>query len=421
MSGGRRKAEATTRPSTSTNRPRSGSGSGGNAAVESSPTKGKKAKEKPRARDDDTTNARTEALEEARAEAEGLEAAVEDSITPSSESPPMRNGSERTRTLEHNHAIQNAERAKERAEKLEAEVETLKARLQASEKKRKEPEAAVAVTTTPQRKAKVPAAVSRKKQVMTSFDIFKFHVANLTYVLCAQIEQRSGSDRLMELLADQGISRKIQSRVVSRLIVLLGMRWSSSLHRAQISPIVQSIVVQDALGGIDSDAKYKELKAASVKGDFHMLQHIQHAQNKTAKNYRDRIQELVMALFEESFDPMVNEIKSELFGVKDGDPIVPDGHHVLVQLRALPYPMHNGMYPSPPTTQLPPPQRPSPPARQPALLLARTPVHAHAFTPHPPITPPPSPSAGWDETDFKAHLPLPLFPPLLPSPLSYLN
>ena len=76
----------------------------------------------------------------------------------------------------------------------------------------------------------------------------------------------------MALLDDQTVSRNIHAKVVNRLVVLLGFRWSSSLHRSQIGPIVQSIVVQGKLGGVDTDAKYITLKATGVKGDFHMLQ-----------------------------------------------------------------------------------------------------------------------------------------------------
>ena len=125
--------------------------------------------------------------------------------------------------------------------------------------------------------------------------------------------------------------RKIQSRVVSRLVVLLGIRWSSSLHRGQVGPIVQNIVVQGALAGVSTDAKYRELKAASVKGDFHFLQQIQQTQNKTAKQHRDKIQEIITALFEDTTDPMVNDIKKDLFDVPRGGSIVPREHRVMAR------------------------------------------------------------------------------------------
>ena len=175
MSGtGRKKHEAVTRPSASATRQKSGSGSGGKAAVESSPIKAKKSKEKQRG--DDASDARAEALQDARAESEALEYAVENSITPPPELSAVRSGeraggSERTRTLEMNKEREKANDAIAQNEKMAAELALLKAQLQ--KLKRKEPDTAVAVTTTPKQKAKVPAAVSRKKQVMNTYDLIK--------------------------------------------------------------------------------------------------------------------------------------------------------------------------------------------------------------------------------------------------------
>ena len=118
----------------------------------------------------------------------------------------------------------------------------------------------------------------------------------------------------MALLADQTVSRFIHGKVVIRLVTLLGLRWSSSVHRQQCGPLVQSIVVQGKLGGIDTDAKYISAKATGVKGDFHMLQQLQFAHNKTAKNHRDKVRNIVAALFDESFDdPILDAIKLDLF------------------------------------------------------------------------------------------------------------
>ena len=190
-----------------------------------------------------------------------------------------------------------------------------------------------------------------------------------------QLEERAGQDQLVAVLgSSQGLMRKIQSRLVSRAIALLGIRWSSSVHRAQIGPIVQSIVVQGGLGGIESDAKYKELKSASVKGDFHLLQQIQQTQNKTAKQHRDKIQELVAVLFEETTDPMLAAIKQDLFSVENGGPIVPLDHRVITDMMALPAPPVNGVHPPPYTMHAHAARPPSsPPRRPPAPPLSRAP------------------------------------------------
>ncbi len=57
-----------------------------------------------------------------------------------------------------------------------------------------------------------------------------------------------------------------------------------------ISPIIQDIVFTNGIGGITTEDKYIYLKAASEKGDFHLLQQLKRAQNKKIKQNSDRIQ-----------------------------------------------------------------------------------------------------------------------------------
>jgi hypothetical protein len=153
---------------------------------------------------------------------------------------------------------------------------------------------------------------------------------------------------MASLASDQSIMRKIQSRALSRAIILLGIRWSSSLHRAQVGPIVQNIVVESGLGGITSAKQYSQQKMASVKGNFHFLQQIQQTQNKTQHQHRNMIQELIIPLFEETNDPMVDYIKQSLFKVDKPAPkhfcrpIVSPDHDFIQEMMHLPAPVVNG-------------------------------------------------------------------------------
>ena len=393
----RQKQTATTKGHTSTVRSRGGSGSGGKAVVES-PSKAKRGRKNA----DEESDARTEAINDARDAQEEMEAmsgAIEAATPPRS---PQRNNqrigpasgtSDRAKALELKDANEKATEAEKKAAKLAAELEQVKAQLQ-KEKKRKEPEKnVVAVSTPPLRKPKAAAAGSRKKVVSTIYDFITFHVSCLTYIFCAQKDD--GNDKLMALLSDQAVSRKIHARVVNRLLVLLGLRWSSSLHRSQISPIVQSIVVEGKLCGIDTDTKYRELKSTGMKGDFHMLQQLQHAHNKTAKNHRDKVRNLVSAMFDDSFDPMLEAIKSELFDVEEGGPIVPRDHPTLVELRALTGPLLNGMHPT---------------IRRPSSLPARALPGARPLCARARAPPSPSPQAYFNAL-LPIHIPTSPLPP----------
>jgi hypothetical protein len=57
------------------------------------------------------------------------------------------------------------------------------------------------------------------------------------------------------------------------------------------------------------------MKWASSRGDFHLLRQIQQTQNKTGKQHRDMIQELIVPLFEDSNDAMIDYNKKSLFKV----------------------------------------------------------------------------------------------------------
>ena len=88
---------------------------------------------------------------------------------------------------------------------------------------------------------------------------------------------------MVALAIDQSIMRRLQSQAVSRIVCLLGIRWSSSVQNGTISPIVQCIVAVSRLGKINSVEEYRDKQHAGLKGDFYVLQQMQQTQNKTAK------------------------------------------------------------------------------------------------------------------------------------------
>ena len=123
-----------------------------------------------------------------------------------------------------------------------------------------------------------------------------------------------GNDQLVTVMtSNQGNMRKIQARIVPRLVQMLGIRWTSSLHKGHVGPLVQEAVVSCGIAGVDTDAKYNGLKLKSVKGDLYLVQQIQQTQNKTVKQHRDKINGLIVSFFEETTDMMINSIKKDLF------------------------------------------------------------------------------------------------------------
>ena len=71
-----------------------------------------------------------------------------------------------------------------------------------------------------------------------------------------------GNDQLVTVItSNQGNMRKIQARIVPRLVQMLGIRWTSSLQKAHVGPVVQDCVVSGGIAGVDTNAKYNALNA----------------------------------------------------------------------------------------------------------------------------------------------------------------
>ncbi len=128
----------------------------------------------------------------------------------------------------------------------------------------------------------------------------------------------AGGDQMMAVIAsDQGSMRKNQSRIVSRLVSLLGhgVRWSSALNRECVGPLVQEIVVTSGIAGVERrgfPCQVQRNEGSKCEKQYYFLQSIQHTQNKTAKRHRDKIQELIVFFIEQTSDTMINSTKKEL-------------------------------------------------------------------------------------------------------------
>jgi len=164
--------------------------------------------------------------------------------TPPPSTPPRRE--DRSVTVELNK--ERSERAKLQAEteRLRLELETLKA------KKRKESDAA---ESAPPAKRAVGsgrrssssaqgASVSRKRQsvYLSIFCFFGYIIMTPLFIQGGDTEKAT----LLGKLGGQEIMRHIQSCCVSWLVNLLGIRWSGSLFRGQVAPIVQHLVMPES-------------------------------------------------------------------------------------------------------------------------------------------------------------------------------
>ena len=144
----------------------------------------------------------------------------------------------------------------------------------------------------------------------------------------------AGADLLLfaKKRADGGIVNKIQPLLVPQLVSRFGLRWHNATVNCQVASILRNIVISHDVGGYAEH--YDSLRAAAPEAEMKLVRHLRDSQAHAARNFRERIQYLVAALFNQSTDEAVNYVKQTVFGVSNGNPILSDDHPVVVAMLA---------------------------------------------------------------------------------------
>ncbi len=104
--------------------------------------------------------------------------------------------------------------------------------------------------------------------------------------------------------------------MVARLAFKL--QWYSVSFRCFVIPIVQQVVVENSIAGIESHDEYDELRAANTSSENRLMQKLQETCNNGGRAFRNKVRQLVMPFFQDGNgkDPVVQEIKWKVFGVQ---------------------------------------------------------------------------------------------------------
>ena len=98
------------------------------------------------------------------------------------------------------------------------------------------------------------------------------------------------------------------------------------------TPIVQTLVVEHNIGGINSRDDYIALRNASVEAEGTFIAQLQATLQKNMGALRKSVRDLVAAFVEEETEcTMINYVKEHVFGMPDGLPLMPKTHHVLAK------------------------------------------------------------------------------------------
>ena len=155
--------------------------------------------------------------------------------------------------------------------------------------------------------------------------------------------QADASDNILARLGKQTVTRVLLKKAVPLMVARLGPRFPAASSRSLLTPIVQTVVVEQNIAGITSREEYIALRNASTEAEGVFISHLQGTLQKNMGALRKSVRDLVAEFVEEdTFCPMINYVKEHVFGKVDGLPLVPRTHHILAVCYEHPCPPLKG-------------------------------------------------------------------------------
>jgi len=130
-----------------------------------------------------------------------------------------------------------------------------------------------------------------------------------------------------------GIVKALQPILVPEIIARNGMRWWNAHCNLQVTNVLREVVVKHNLGNFGPS--YDQLREAKPAQELFVLRVLRTSHAHAAKSHQIRTARIVAKLFRKTIDPAVNYVKSKVFGIEDGAPILGDAHPLVMELKAL--------------------------------------------------------------------------------------
>jgi hypothetical protein len=131
---------------------------------------------------------------------------------------------------------------------------------------------------------------------------------------------------------DGGIVHAIQPMFVPEIIARCGMRWWNAQFNPQITNVLRELVVKYNLGCFGE--VYDKLREVRPASELDVLRVLRTSHQHTSKEHHYRMNMLALKLFRDTVDPAVNYVKSKVFGIEDGKPILGADHPLMKELMA---------------------------------------------------------------------------------------
>jgi hypothetical protein len=123
----------------------------------------------------------------------------------------------------------------------------------------------------------------------------------------------------------------------------LGILFPCASLRPLVYPIVQSIVVERNIAGIDSHTDYNDLCTASPEAEGYLLQKMQETLQQNLGAFCKDMRDLAVPFFEDSYNSSeVTYVKYHVFDKAGGAPIMDVHHQTLLACFAHQSPLVKG-------------------------------------------------------------------------------
>ena len=96
-------------------------------------------------------------------------------------------------------------------------------------------------------------------------------------------------DNLFTRLEDQSFARRITCASVPWMVARLGLQWYSASFRCYVIHIVQQVVVENHIAGIESHDEYDELRAANTSAESRLLQKFLETCNNGGRAFHNKV------------------------------------------------------------------------------------------------------------------------------------
>jgi len=135
---------------------------------------------------------------------------------------------------------------------------------------------------------------------------------------------------------------EIHPILVPEIIARCGMRWWNAHCNSEVKCVLREVILKHNLGRFG--ALYDMLRESSPASEKTLLRILRAAHQHAGKIHHQRMSALVAKLFRTTKDPAVNYVKSKVFGIEDGAPILGNDHPLIIALKAVDVPGAHVMF-----------------------------------------------------------------------------